>query len=64
VIGVAGLIPQTPIGAQTSFRPYFLLGYDPLIWGLLMSVLLGSVTTWMTPPPDDDLVARMFDVLE
>lgn len=64
VIGVTGLITQTPIGAQTSFRPYFLLGYDPLIWGLLISVLLGSVTTWMTPPPDDDLVARMFDVLE
>ena len=63
-IGIAELIPQNPIGAQTSFRPYFLLGYDPLIWGLLISVAFGSCATMLTDPPDEDLVSRMFDVVE
>ncbi len=61
-IGIADLLPQTPIGAQTSFRPYFLLGYDPLIWGLLASIVSGVTVTLLTEPPDEDLVSRMFDV--
>ena len=61
-IGIAGLLPQTPIGAQTSFRPYFLLGFDPLIWGLVTSVVSGVIVTLLTEPPDDELVSRMFDV--
>lgn len=63
-IGIADLIPQAPIGAQTSFRPYFLLGYDPLIWGLLISVAFGTFATMLTDPPDEELVSRMFDVVE
>ncbi|HQX48726.1 MAG TPA: sodium:solute symporter [Planctomycetaceae bacterium] len=63
VIGIAGLIDQPIIGAETSFRPYFLLGYDPLIWGLLISIVSGVIVTMVTEPPDDDLVARMFDVI-
>ena len=61
-IGIADLLPQTPIGAQTSFRPYFLLGYDPLIWGLITSIVCGVTVTLLTKPPDEDLVSRMFDV--
>ena len=61
-IGIADLLPQTPIGAQTSFRPYFLLGYDPLIWGLMTSIVSGVIITWLTEPPDAELVSRMFDV--
>ena len=61
-IGIANLLPQTPIGAQTSFRPYFLLGYDPLIWGLLTSIVSGVTVTLLTEPPDKELVSRMFDV--
>ena len=61
-IGIAGLIDQPKIGAETSFRPFFLLGFDPLLWGLLLSILSGVIVTMVTKPPDDDLVARMFDV--
>ncbi len=61
-IGIADLLPQTPIGAQTSFRPYFLLGYDPLIWGLMTSIVSGVIVTLLTEPPDEELVSRMFDV--
>jgi sodium/pantothenate symporter len=64
IIGIWGLLPQTPIGAQTSFRPYYLLGYDPLLWGLLTSATLGMLATMLTDPPDEDLVSRMFDVIE
>lgn len=62
-IGIAELIPQAPIGAQTSFRPFFLLGYDPLIWGLLISIVSGVIVTLITEPPDEELVSRMFDVV-
>ncbi|MCX7388004.1 MAG: sodium:solute symporter [Planctomycetales bacterium] len=61
-IGIADLLPQTPIGAQTLFRPYFLWGYDPLIWGLLTSTVSGITVTLLTEPPDEELVVRMFDV--
>ena len=63
-IGIQGWLPQIPIGAQTSFRPYYLLGYDPLLWGLLTSSALGILATLLTSPPDEDLVSRMFDVIE
>lgn len=63
IIGIAGLIDQPIIGAETSFRPYFLLGYDPLIWGLLISAASGVTVTLMTPRPDEDLVSRMFDTI-
>ena len=47
---------------ERSFRPYFLLGYDPLIWGLLTSIVSGVTVTLLTEPPDKELVSRMFDV--
>lgn len=45
-----------------AFRPYQLLGVEPVVWGILVSAIIGVVVTLQTPPPDEDLVRRMFDV--
>ncbi|MBC7965832.1 MAG: sodium:solute symporter [Fuerstia sp.] len=62
-IGIADQLMQAQTKALTSFRPVFLLGYDPLIWGLLASIVLGVTVTLLTEPPDEELVSRMFDVV-
>jgi SSS family solute:Na+ symporter/sodium/pantothenate symporter len=39
--------PDPMIGAKTSFRPYFLLGMEPIVWGLCMSLIAGvGVSLW------------------
>ena len=62
MIGIFELLPLQPIGAVAKFRPYFLCGLDPLIWGVLASTVSGVVVSRFTKPPDDKLVALMFDV--
>jgi sodium/pantothenate symporter len=49
------------IGPPTAFRPYFLLGVEPIVWGIVVSAVFGVVVTKLTPPPDPQLVSRMFD---
>src|SRR4051812_30224456 len=53
--------PNAPIGAKSSFRPYYLLGLDPCIWGLSSSLAAGLVGSLATRPPRAELVARLFD---
>jgi len=48
-------------GLSTSFRPYFLAGLEPIVWGLLASVTAGIVVSLLTRPPDAELVAWLFD---
>ena len=60
--GIFSLIQQEPIGAASKFRPYFLLGMDPLIWGIVASAFFGVAGSLLTEPLDDELVSRMFDV--
>jgi SSS family solute:Na+ symporter/sodium/pantothenate symporter len=60
--GIFSLLPQPLIGAATTFRPYYLLGFDPLIWGILVSMLCGITGSLLSAPLDDELVSRMFDV--
>lgn len=50
------------IGQKTTFRPYFLLGVEPVVWGIAVSAVFGVVVSLLTPPPDKDLIHRMFDV--
>jgi sodium/pantothenate symporter len=61
-IGIFGLQPDQLLGQVTKFRPYFLLGIDPLIWGLLGSISVGVIVTLLTKPPDDEVVGRFFEV--
>ena len=61
LIGILGLLPQQPIGTAAGFKPWYLMGLDPLIWGILVSATSGILMSLMTKPLDDDLVSRMFD---
>jgi Na+/pantothenate symporter len=57
--------PTDPmIGNMTRFRPYFLLGLDPIVWGLAASLVAGVVVSLSTWPPESDRVARLFDAAE
>ena len=47
-----------------AFGAYYLLGFDPCVWGLLSSLLAGVAVSLATPPPDPRLVARLFDAPE
>ena len=48
------------IGAGGLFAPYYLLGYDPCVWGISLSFLAGAVVTLLTPAPREEHVKRMF----
>jgi SSS family solute:Na+ symporter/sodium/pantothenate symporter len=61
-LGLARLVPPNPeIGAAGSFRPYYLLGFDPCIWGLSSSLAAGIVGSLLSRPPDEKRVSLLFD---
>ncbi|MBX2821860.1 MAG: hypothetical protein KTR29_19335 [Rhodothermaceae bacterium] len=43
-----------------SARPYLLLGFDPLIWGFLVSLGSAYVVSLMGSPPKESLVRQFF----
>jgi SSS family solute:Na+ symporter/sodium/pantothenate symporter len=49
------------IGPATAFRPYYLLGLEPIVWGLAASLTAGIGVSLATAPPGPDLVSRLFD---
>jgi hypothetical protein len=59
--GIMGWMPDQKIGAMTKFHPYFLLGFEPLIWGLLVSIVSGVFVSFVTKPLDESLISLMFD---
>jgi sodium/pantothenate symporter len=59
-IGFSGYAQE--IGPTTAFRPYFLLGLEPIVWAIAVSGIVGIVVSCLTPKPSEELVARMFDV--
>ncbi len=60
ILAVLGKDPL--IGAAGLFRPYYILGVDPIIWGLLASVIGGVGVSLLSRPPSPELVKRFFDV--
>lgn len=59
--GWLGLETQ-PIGpTATKFRPYYLGGFDPVMWGLAGSFAAGLIVGLLTRPPRAELIARLFD---
>jgi Na+/pantothenate symporter len=48
-------------GPATSFRPYYLLGIDPLIWSLAISAIMGVGVSLITRPGDEALLAKYFN---
>jgi SSS family solute:Na+ symporter/sodium/pantothenate symporter len=61
LLGIQGFGAETLIGPIAKFRPYFLLGIDPLLWGLAVSLVAGIMVSLFTTPPDAALVSRLFD---
>ncbi|MDB5385132.1 MAG: Na+/solute symporter, partial [Planctomycetaceae bacterium] len=49
------------IGQVTDFRPYYLLGYDPIVWGLSISAIAGIGVSLVTRPPSPELISKLFD---
>jgi Na+/pantothenate symporter len=49
------------IGESTKFRPYFLLGLDPLIWSLAVSLVAGVGVSLLTRTCDEALLSKYFD---
>jgi sodium/pantothenate symporter len=59
---VAGILQQPPpIGPEGGLRPYYPIGMEPLVFGVLVSAVVGVVVTYCTDPPDEKIVAPMFD---
>ena len=60
VIDVLG--PDPKIGVPGLFRPYYILGIDPMVWSLVVSAIAGIGTSLVTKPPAEEHVSRFFDV--
>jgi sodium/pantothenate symporter len=63
-LNLAGLAIAIRAGKPSEFHAYELLGFDPLIWGLVSSLLCGVVMSLLTRPPDERLVSKLFDAPE
>jgi SSS family solute:Na+ symporter/sodium/pantothenate symporter len=60
-LNLAGLVIAIRAGKASEFHAYELLGLDPLIWGLLASLVVGVLVSLVTTPPDERLVSKLFD---
>ncbi|HQU47014.1 MAG: sodium:solute symporter [Planctomycetia bacterium 21-64-5] len=54
-------LPDPMIGQSTRFRPYYLFGLEPIVWGLAASLSSGVIVSLLTAPPPADVVSRLFD---
>jgi SSS family solute:Na+ symporter/sodium/pantothenate symporter len=61
-LGLAWLFgPNPEIGAPSKLRPYYLLGFDPCVWGLSASLAAGVIGSLVSGPPDEKRVAWLFE---
>lgn len=60
-LNLTGLFIAFRAGRAAEFQPYNLLGFEPLLWGLLSSLVVGIVVSLLTRPPDEALVSKLFD---
>jgi SSS family solute:Na+ symporter/sodium/pantothenate symporter len=58
--GIFGWMPKQAIGNATSFRPYFLYGLDPMLWGVLASTVAAVMVSLLTAAPDKERIATLF----
>ncbi|HJT36517.1 MAG TPA: hypothetical protein VJ783_31125 [Pirellulales bacterium] len=49
------------IGQLARFRPYYLLGLDPVIWGRTASLIAGVLVSLATAPPPAAVLSRLFE---
>ncbi|MCI0361569.1 MAG: sodium:solute symporter [Planctomycetaceae bacterium] len=48
-------------GQFANFTPYYLLQFEPIVWGLLVSLVVGIGVSLITRPPDEATVSKLFD---
>jgi sodium/pantothenate symporter len=48
------------IGQATQLRPYFMLGLEPLLWGVTASAIVGVAVSLNTTPPSEKLMHQLF----
>ena len=53
--------PDPLIGSVGLLRPYYVLGLDPVLWGMLTSAVAGVLVSLITSPPPQELVSKLFD---
>jgi sodium/pantothenate symporter len=49
------------LGPDTTFRAFYFLGLEPIVWGLIASTVVGIVVSLLTEPPDERLISWLFD---
>jgi SSS family solute:Na+ symporter/sodium/pantothenate symporter len=49
---------------NTSFAPRMLCGFEPIVWGLGVSLMFGIAVSLFTRPPSDEQVSKLFDAPE
>jgi SSS family solute:Na+ symporter/sodium/pantothenate symporter len=61
--GCTAMLALFATGTYVSgkFGPYYLLGLEPVIWGLAVSSIMGIVASLLTEPPREEVVSRLFD---
>lgn len=58
----AGMFAPPPsIGPEAGFRPFYLFGMEPLLYGVLVSLIVGIVVSYSTEPPEEKIVSPLFD---
>jgi SSS family solute:Na+ symporter/sodium/pantothenate symporter len=53
--------PAQTIGMAKGFKPYFVLGLEPVVWGLLASAVCGVGVSLATRPPSEEHLQKFFD---
>jgi SSS family solute:Na+ symporter/sodium/pantothenate symporter len=62
---VAGsLLPDPLLGPATRFRSHYWCGLEPVVWGLLASLLAGILVSLCSRPPRPELLAKWFDAAD
>jgi SSS family solute:Na+ symporter/sodium/pantothenate symporter len=59
VLGWLG--PDPMIGLASAFRPYFLFGLDPILYGIAASAIAGVGVSLLTKPLSEEHLQRVFD---
>jgi SSS family solute:Na+ symporter/sodium/pantothenate symporter len=54
-------LPDPLLGPATRFRSAYLGGLEPVVWGLLASLMAGITVSLCTKPPEPERIARLFD---
>jgi SSS family solute:Na+ symporter/sodium/pantothenate symporter len=54
-------LPDNKLGPETDFQSYYLLGLEPVVWGVLVSAIAGIGVSLFTEPPRAELIAQLFD---